>query len=136
MLFDFCQMLNEINRGYLAQKGRKGILKHKGTKELKVLFDRICRMVRVIWIDFLRFSIYSAFGPPAAGSIFLGLGCGGFCFAGRFVFGVMVLGWWAGSIYGEAFDATGVLLGNDGKKVPLSKLGSDLNYSDPFNYSW
>ena len=25
MLFDICQMLNEINRGYLPQKGTKGI---------------------------------------------------------------------------------------------------------------
>jgi len=25
-------MLNEINRGYLAQKGTKGGLKHEGTK--------------------------------------------------------------------------------------------------------
>ncbi len=32
MLFDICQMLNEINRGYLVQKGIKGILKHEGTK--------------------------------------------------------------------------------------------------------
>ncbi len=32
MLFDICQMLNEINRGYLPQKGIKGGLKHEGTK--------------------------------------------------------------------------------------------------------
>ncbi len=45
MLFDICQMLNEINRGYLPQKGIKGILKHAGTKEQEVLFDRIYRMI-------------------------------------------------------------------------------------------
>ena len=38
MLFDICQLLNEINRGYLPQKGIKGILKHEGTKEQEVLF--------------------------------------------------------------------------------------------------
>ncbi len=32
MLFDICQMLNEINRGYSPQKGTKGVLKHEDTK--------------------------------------------------------------------------------------------------------
>ncbi len=45
MLFDICQMLNEINRGYLVQKGTKGILNHEDTKGLEVLFDRIYRMI-------------------------------------------------------------------------------------------
>ncbi len=31
-MFGVCQILNEINRGYLVQKGTKGILKHEGTK--------------------------------------------------------------------------------------------------------
>ncbi len=39
MLFDICQMLNEINRGYLAQKGTKGIMKHEGTKGQEVFLQ-------------------------------------------------------------------------------------------------
>ena len=44
ILFDICQMLNEINRGYLPRKDTKGakeILNHEGTK----FFDRIYRMI-------------------------------------------------------------------------------------------
>ena len=41
ILFDKCQMLNEINRGYLPRKGTKGILKHEGTKNHEVFFDGI-----------------------------------------------------------------------------------------------
>ncbi len=51
MLFDICQMLNEINRGYLPQKGIKGILKHEDTKEHEVLFDRIYRMIRIPGVE-------------------------------------------------------------------------------------
>ncbi len=47
MLFDICQMLNEINRGYLPRKGTKGILNHEGAKEHEVLFYRIYRMIRI-----------------------------------------------------------------------------------------
>ncbi len=78
-LFSICQVLNEINRGYLAGKGAKGTkgdLKHEGTKvhegekapqraprtqrrifaakrhkRHKVFFDRIYRMIGIAAVE-------------------------------------------------------------------------------------
>ncbi len=35
MLFDICQMLNEINRGYLPHKGTKEVFTMKDLKNMK-----------------------------------------------------------------------------------------------------
>ncbi len=47
MLFDICQMLNEINRGYLPQKGTKEIL----TTKAGGFFYRIYRMIRIAAVE-------------------------------------------------------------------------------------
>ena len=49
--FDRCPILNEINRGYLPQKGIKGILKHEDTEGHEVLFDRIYGMIGISGVD-------------------------------------------------------------------------------------
>jgi hypothetical protein len=69
MLFDICQMLNEINRGYLPQKGTKGILNRKGTKGLEVLFYRISYVTGASRFGYNMGSSVSALGFSPRGRL-------------------------------------------------------------------